>query len=223
MGFPFVCARCARTWHIAAAWLAAIVLLGTKPACVQSSLETQEKLFGQKTVEGYSLLQSARVQKDLALSRAQTLRIIARDQAAEALIETASPPPDPKDIPSLTKKQDEIREKAISEILSVAQQNRLLQLLAQQQGASLLLKKEIELDLKLSDTQRFVLYSIHQETIKKVKELKPPASTSKADVKAHQQSLRSIRLAGFNHMIRALTPEQRKRFRQLLGPPLNLD
>lgn len=223
MGIPFVTTSFLRYRRPAAAWLVAIVCLGAKPVCAQSAPETQEKLFGQKTVEGYSLLQSPRVQKDLALSRAQILRIIARDQAAEALIETATPPPDPKDIPALTKKQDDIRDKAISDILSVAQQKRLLQLLAQQQGASLLLKKEIELDLKLSDTQRFVLYSIHQETIKKVKELKPPASSSPADVKAHQQSLRRIRLAGFNHMLRALTPEQRKRFRQLLGPPLDLD
>jgi hypothetical protein len=194
--------------------LTGLVCLAISPAAAQ------ERLFGQKTVEGFSLLLFPKVQKELRLARWQVLRIVARDQAAESLIETATPPPDPKDVPALTKRQEDLREKAISDILTVAQQRRLQQILAQQQGGSLLLKKEIEQELKLSDTQRYVLYSIHQETIKKVKEL---PSESSADSVKRLSKLRKIRLAGFNHMLRALTPEQRKKFRSLLGPPVQLD
>jgi hypothetical protein len=173
------------------------------------------RIFGQKTVEGFSLLLDPIVQKTLKMERAQVLRIIARDQAAQALIETASPPPDPKDIPTLTKRQEELREQAVQQLLTEGQRKRLQQILAQQQGASLLLKKEMEQELKLSDSQRYVLYSIHQETIKKVKAL-PGGAKQKSE-------LRKIRLSGFNHMLRALTPDQRKKFRSLLGPPVRID
>jgi hypothetical protein len=178
-----------------------------------------QALFGQKPVEGFSLLLDPTVQRELGMARVQVLRTMARDQAALALIETATPAPEPKDIPALTKRQEEIREKAISEILSDKQQKRLQQLLAQQQGASLLLKKEMEQELKLNNTQRYVLYSIHQETIQKVKAL--PAETP-ATATSRKAKLRQIRLAGYNHMLRALTAEQRKQFRALLGPPIFL-
>ena len=137
----FASRRVARDRRSTIACIVVFVCLIVHLASAQSALDAEEKLFGQKTVEGYSLLQSPRIQKELALTRAQVLRIVARDQAAEALIETATPPPDPKDIPALTKKQEAIREKAVSDILSESQQKRLLQILAQQQGASLLLKR----------------------------------------------------------------------------------
>jgi hypothetical protein len=206
--------------HPACDWLLALLLVLAQPVSVVAQSGTSPeadrlvKLFGQRPVEGFSLLLDPRVQRDLKLERAQMLRIVARDQAALALIETATPPPEPKDIPALTKRQEEFREQVIAQVLTDSQRKRLHQLLAQQQGASLLLKKEMELELRLSDTQRYVLYSIHQETIKKVQAL-PGGAANKA-------KLRQLRLAGFNHMLRALTDEQRKKFRAFLGPPVDL-
>ena len=55
--------------------------------------EQVQRGFGQKNVEGFLLLHLPKMQKELGMTRAQFLRIIAREQAAEALIETASPPP----------------------------------------------------------------------------------------------------------------------------------
>jgi hypothetical protein len=192
-----------------------------EPVQAQGGDVDLEKLFGQRVGEGFSLLLIPKAQKELGLTRGQALRVIARDQAAEGLMET-SPPSKPEDIPLLTRKQQEIREKAVAEILDERQRQRLLQLMAQQQGAPVLLRKEVEQALGLGDAQRFALYSIHKETIEKVKAL-PPEGRSAAAVKARQAKLRKIRLAGYNHMLRALTPDQRAKLRAYLGPPVSLE
>lgn len=204
-------------WRTITAWL---VVAGA--SSILAGAQAPATFSAQRIVEGFPLLKLARVQKELNMTRGQILRIIARDQAAESLIETAIPPPKPVDVPDLTKKQEQIREQAIAEILDDRQRYRLQQLVAQQLEGSLLLRKDIEQALIITQSQQFALYMIHQETIKKVKEM-PAAKPGIAGAREHHAKLRKLRLAEFNHMLRALTPTQRSRFRTILGPPLNLD
>src|SRR5258708_6447160 len=120
--------------------------------------EAQDSLFGLKAVDGSPLLRLPKVRKDLRLSRGQVLRVIARDQAADAMIDASSSSLKVSDLLALTKKQDEVREKAVIERLSDKHKNQLAHIPAQPPAPPLLPRSDSAHGLTRTATHTRNLY-----------------------------------------------------------------
>jgi Spy/CpxP family protein refolding chaperone len=162
---------------------------------------------GESGSEGFSLLRSERVQKDLKLTEEQKVQVLALSMDAR----------DPR---ALGKK--------VGELLTPIQVRRLKQIRLQVEGPAAINSHEVATALGLTKEQRQKLKSLQEEVVVKMREVSLAMRGLTTDEKRAKMpevldKMHDFRKETMERTLDVLTPEQRTKLEKLQGQKLDLD
>ncbi len=160
------------------------------------------------------LLENADVQKDLKLSEDQVKKVGALAQKQKDALKDLKG----KDRFAKMKELAESTKKSLGDLLTANQMNRLGQLELQQKGARAFLDKKIAENLGLKEEQTTKIKEALKESGKKTFELFKEAKGNFAEM---QKKLAELNKSTTADIVKGLTEEQRKKWKEMAGEPFN--
>jgi hypothetical protein len=179
-----------------------------------------------RLADGFPLLLMPRVQKELKLSAEQIERVGKQWQAVRKLSEPnpeADQPPTPEQQQKTEARQQEMEDKAATNVLDAAQQQRLRQILLQARGPGLLLRNEVAAELELTSAQRAAIRETLKQTATQRTALLAKPAADDVTRRKQRAELRALRQTAATKAQATLTPEQQKKWKEMLGEPFDLE
>jgi hypothetical protein len=179
-----------------------------------------------RDLEKAELLQNESVQKELKITPEQDkkFRQVARqfEQEHKEEIARARQAKDIRKLLELHHEALQTMDKAMEDVLTPGQLERLAQIEVQAQGVRALMRTEIQKKLAMSDRQRGEMRSVYEAMEKEVKAVldKPPRDRRQADEVARK--VRKVHDDARERAEALLKEEQRKTWKELVGEPFEL-
>lgn len=190
-----------------------------------AQLSSPAAVFNNKPDELFQLLMHQQVQKELNITPAQIEKLQARKDQMEELDEPKDANGEPRElteeeVPAVIAKKDAMRGKAIVEILTPRQQNRLHQVVAQVKGVTALLEKTVLKALDVTEEQHKAMLDARKAAVDEMTKLREQAIAKNASQQERmrvQDKYYAARETIVDRIVAVLKPEQQKRWRELIG------